>query len=186
MRTSTLGILALTLALGAAAPVSAESDWLGNLKSFFSQPVDAGDQPAASESETAPVPTAKTAAAPAPAPAAAPKPAPRPQVQQSGNPADFVLAGNWTVTSKKTRDKVGSLTADGKYFTLDIKEPRLDMRSIYQQAANGTFRSTLLDKQVIVIEGNFEHKDRMVMRVDIKDIGKPNVTSYDLSATRDR
>jgi len=105
--------------------------------------------------------------------------------RQTGNPAEFLLTGSWTLIGKQSRKKVGSLRADGTYFTLALQEPRIDLRSVYQQAPDGGFRSTTLDKQVIIIEGVFENKDQMTLRVGIKELGKPAIESYDMAANRE-
>jgi hypothetical protein len=144
----------------AAAPESDESGWLGKFKAFFAKPATSYDDADSADANT----SEPTRATPAP-------------VRQAGDPAEFLLSGNWSLSGMESREIVGSLKANGAYFRLALQEPSLDLRSIYQQGPDGGFRATTLDKQVIVVEGNFENKDHISLRGDIKEIGKPAVKS---------
>lgn len=118
--------------------------------------------------------------------APAPQPAPAPPVRTYNRDANYQLSGDWTLTGAFDRKTLGSLNADGAYFSIKVSDPAMDMRTAYTQAPNGDFVCTVLDKQVIKLEGQFEHSDRINLTIKIKDIGKPQVKSYNLLATRER
>lgn len=168
-RRATLPLLLITLSGSAGA------SWLDGVGGFFS---DLGndvkgffDREPAEEQAAAP----QVEAAPAPAPA------PRPS---QGGTSDHQLHGNWKLVGADDRQPLGSLTADAKYFSINVSEPPIDMRIAYTQASNGDFICTVLDKQVITLEGRFEHSDKIDLNILVKDIGKPAVKTYNLLATR--
>ena len=168
-RRATLPLLLITLSGSAGA------SWLDGVGGFFS---DLGndvkgffDREPAEEQAAAP----QVEAAPAPAPA--------PRTSQGGT-SDHQLHGNWKLVGADDRQPLGSLKADENYFAINVSEPKMDMRIAYTQASNGDFVCTVLDKQVITLEGRFAHSDRIELDILVKEIGKPAVKTYNLLATR--
>lgn len=180
MRTSTVKVATAVALLALAFPLSAEPEWLSKWKTFIDEKVLVKDSDEASEaSET----TAETEEA-AKVEETAKAPPPR-VVAPTGNPADFKLSGNWTISGSNGREKLGTIRAGSKFFTLKLSEPKVDLRTAYMQGDHGGFRCTVLDKQVITMEGRFENKNRIEFHMQIKEIGKPAIKHYEMVALRD-
>lgn len=94
------------------------------------------------------------------------------------------LKGKWEVMNAHSRDVIGTLSANGKYFTLAIDEPEASFTAGYKQAPNGDFRSTVIDKNVLVIEGRFRDKRSFNLDIRVKEIGKPETRDWELIAVR--
>lgn len=101
----------------------------------------------------------------------------------SANP-NHHLHGDWELFGASDRQTLGTLKADGTFFTINLSEPEMDMRIAYTQAPNGNFTCTVLDKNVIILEGRFQDSDRFDMSVKVKEIGKPEVRAYEVTAQR--
>lgn len=99
---------------------------------------------------------------------------------------DKDLCGSWTLVSTKDPAKqVGTLSADGKFFTIRLDEPAMDLTATYTQAPTGEFRCTIIDKQVLIVEGRFSDANKIDFGVGVKQLGKPDVTRYEMLAVRD-
>ncbi len=176
MRTSTVNISTAVALLALAMPLSAEPEWLSKMKTFIDEKVLVNDGDEAQPT------SATTEAAKVEEPV---KTAPPRTVAPTGHPGDFKLSGNWTISGSGGRDKLGTIKAGTKYFTLKLTDPKVDLRTAYMQADHGEFRCTVLDKNVITMEGRFENKDRIEFHMQIKEIGKPAITRYEMVARRD-
>ena len=94
------------------------------------------------------------------------------------------LKGKWEVMHAHSRNVIGTLSANGKFFTLSIEEPEASFTAGYTQAPNGDFRCTVIDKNVLVIEGRFRDKRSVRLDVSVKEIGKPETKDWELLAVR--
>lgn len=99
--------------------------------------------------------------------------------------ADNSLVGKWRLMANKNDDSIGTLSANGKFFTIALKEPSVNFTAGYTQAPTGEFRCTVIDKNVVIMEGRFKDPSTIDMDITIKEIGKPQTTSWDLVAVRD-
>lgn len=113
---------------------------------------------------------------------AAPAPACQPRAELQGRD----LCGKWTLVSETNpRDQKGTLTANGRYFTIELDEPEVNLTAAYTQGENGDFRCTIIDKAVLIMEGAFNGTDRLAFAVNVKELGKPGVVQYAMTAVRE-
>ena len=96
--------------------------------------------------------------------------------------AENSLEGKWELRDSGSRDVVGTLSANGKYFTIDLREPEANFTAGYTQAPNGDFRCTVIDKNVLVLEGRFHDRRSFDLDITVKEIGKPDTRGWGLVA----
>ena len=99
--------------------------------------------------------------------------------------ADRALEGKWRLVNGKSDDAVGTLSANKKFFTIALDEPDVNFTVGYTQAPSGVFRCTVIDKQVIVMEGRFKNDRSFNMDITVKEIGQPATESWSVVAIRD-
>ena len=99
--------------------------------------------------------------------------------------AENTLVGKWDLMMANSRDVIGTLSANGRYFTISLKEPKADFTAGYTQAPNGDFRCTVIDNNVLVLEGRFQDRKRFNLGITVKEIGKPETRDWALVAVRD-
>lgn len=99
--------------------------------------------------------------------------------------ADNTLVGKWRLVNGKSDSAIGTLSANGKFFTIALKEPSVSFTAGYTQAPTGEFRCTVIDKNVVVMEGRFKDPGTINMDITVKEIGKPEKKSWQLIAIRD-
>ena len=99
--------------------------------------------------------------------------------------AENSLVGKWRLVNGKSDDAIGTLSANGKFFTIALQEPSVSFTAGYTQAPSGEFRCTVIDKNVVVMEGRFKDDSTIDMDITVKEIGKPEKKSWDLVAIRD-
>lgn len=99
--------------------------------------------------------------------------------------ADNTLVGKWRLVNGKSDDAIGTLSANGKFFTIALQEPSVSFTAGYTQAPSGEFRCTVIDKNVVVMEGRFKNERTIDMDITVKEIGKPDKQSWQLVAIRD-
>ena len=97
--------------------------------------------------------------------------------------AENSLEGKWDLMSSGSRNVVGNLSADGKYFTISLDEPEANFTARYQPSPSG-FRATVIDKNVFVLEGRFTDRRSFDLDITVKEIGKPNTRGWELVAVR--
>lgn len=113
---------------------------------------------------------------------AAPAPACAPRADLNGRD----LCGKWTLVSQTNpREQIGTLTANGRYFTIELAEPEVNVTAAYTQGENGDFRCTIIDKAVLIMEGAFDGTDRLGFAVNVKELGKPGVVQYPMTGLRE-
>jgi len=113
---------------------------------------------------------------------AAPAPACVPRAELQGRD----LCGKWAlVYETNPREQKGTLTANGRYFTIELAEPDINLTAAYTQGENGDFRCTIIDKAVLIMEGAFDGTDRVAFAVNVKELGKPGVVQYPMTAVRE-
>lgn len=95
------------------------------------------------------------------------------------------LCGSWMLVSDKDAGKqMGSLTANGRYFTIELDEPQVNLTAAYTQGDNGDFRCTIIDKAVLIMEGAFADADRLSFVLNVKELGKPQVVQHLMTGLR--
>jgi hypothetical protein len=99
---------------------------------------------------------------------------------------DNTLVGEWRIVNGSSRDDVGTLSATPKFFTLKLTQPKANFTAGYNQNANGDFRSTVIDKNVLVMEGRFQDRNTIKIEVMVKEIGKPEKKNFTLVAHRNK
>ena len=104
----------------------------------------------------------------------------------SAHAGDNTLVGKWKLIDQANKANVGTLSANPKFFTLKLKNPKADFTAGYNQNPNGDFRSTIIDKKVLVMEGRFKDRNTINIDVMVKEIGKPEKTNWTLVAIRDK
>lgn len=182
MKSMVAPTLAVFLSVTFAGQVQAS--WMDGIGNFFRGSGNSDDKAAQQAEETAADPaTAKESFTEQAVPAqASSEPVRRPAAASAAN----TLVGSWELSGVSNGKSLGSLSADKTYFTIKLSEPAMDMRIAYTQAPNGDFTCTVLDKQVIILEGRFRDADRFDMSVKVKDIGKPEVRTFEVTAKRSR
>ena len=98
--------------------------------------------------------------------------------------AENSLEGKWDLMNSGSRNVVGNLSANGKYFTIALDEPEANFTAGYTQAPNGDFRCTVIDKNVLVLEGRFKDRRSFDLDITVKEIGKPDTRGWELVAVR--
>lgn len=99
--------------------------------------------------------------------------------------AENTLVGKWRLVNGNSDSAIGTLSANGKFFTIALKEPSVSFTAGYTQAPSGEFRCTVIDKNVVVMEGRFKNPSTINMDITVKEIGKPEKKSWQLIAIRD-
>ena len=95
------------------------------------------------------------------------------------------LCGSWKLVSEKDPARqMGTLTANGRYFTVELEEPEVNLTAAYTQGDNGNFRCTIIDKAVLIMEGAFADANRLAFVVNVKELGKPQVVQYPMTGLR--
>ena len=100
--------------------------------------------------------------------------------------AENTLVGKWRLVNGKGSDAIGTLSANGKFFTIALQEPKVSFTAGYTQAPSGEFRCTVIDKNVVVMEGKFKNEHTIDMDITVKEIGKPEKKTWQLVAIRDK
>jgi hypothetical protein len=99
--------------------------------------------------------------------------------------AENTLVGKWRLVNGNGDNAIGTLSANGKFFTIALEEPSVSFTAGYTQAPTGEFRCTVIDKNVVVMEGRFRNPSTINMDITVKEIGKPEKKSWQLIAIRD-
>ena len=94
------------------------------------------------------------------------------------------LTGKWEIKRTSGSDVIGTLSANGKFFTISLDEPEAKFTAGYSQAPNGDFRCTVIDKNVLVLEGRFRDSESFNLAITVKEIGKPETQDWQLVAVR--